>query len=208
MHRPSLLPPNCFPGCFMVILSVCPFSSDQIPSLSVLRCFYGSSLVTVLVGRRRLQAMTCDFQGRGEQGNFKQRGLPLGAVPFRALVSIMAFRDTSPLYLFTLGKPSVPPPGLKPSKFPLLATAQRSFTLDLGTLHCPFLNQPTASGPKLQGTGCLTKRLSLSGSSGCSVVPGILQLGLELRNTQTAVSLRYSRHQCTVLQLCARSCWL
>lgn len=47
--------------------------------------------------------MTCDFQGRGEQGNFKQHGLLLGAVPFRALVSIM----TSPLYLFTLEKPSM-----------------------------------------------------------------------------------------------------
>lgn len=107
----------------MVILSVCPFSSDQIPSLSVLWPFYGSSLVTVLVEKRRLQAMTYDFQGRGEQGNFKQCGLLLGAVPFRALVSIMAFRGTSPLYLFTLGKPSVPPPGLKPSKFPPPAMA-------------------------------------------------------------------------------------
>lgn len=36
----------------MVILSVCPFSSDQIPSLFVLWPFYGSSLVTVLVEKR------------------------------------------------------------------------------------------------------------------------------------------------------------
>lgn len=143
--------------------------------------------------------MTCDFPGRGEQGNFKQPGLLLGAVPFRALVSIMAFRCTSPLYLFTLGKLSMCPPGLKPSKFPLPAMAPWSFCLDSGTLHCPFLNQPTASGPKLQETGCLMKRLSLSGSSAYSVVPGALQLGLELRNTQTAVSPRLNSHWCSVL---------
>lgn len=101
--------------------------------------------------------MTCDFQGTGEQGNFKQHGLPLGAVPFRGLVSIMAFRGISPLYLFTLGKPSMPPPGLKSNKFPLPAMAQRSFSPYLGTLHCPFLNQPTASGPELQETSCLMK---------------------------------------------------
>lgn len=142
----------------MLILSVCPFSPDQIPSLSVLHCFYGSSLVTVLLGKRWLQAMTCDFQGRGEQGNSKQHGLPLGAVPFRALLSIM----TSPLYLFTLGKPGMLPSGLEASKFPVPAIAQRSFSLGSGALHCLFLSQPTASGPMLHGTGSLMKRLSLS----------------------------------------------
>lgn len=123
--------------------------------------------------------MTCDFQGMGEQGNLKQHGLPLGAVPFRGLVSIMAFRGISPFYLFTLEKPSMPPPGLKSNKFPLLAMAQRSFSLYLGTLHCSFLNQPTASGPELPETRCLMKNthfkaslaalLYLSSSSwGCS----------------------------------------
>lgn len=158
MHCPSLISPNCFPQCFMLILSVCSFSPDQIPSLSVLQCFYGSSLVTVLLEKRWLQAMTCDFQGRGEQGNFKQHGLPLGAVPFRALVSIM----TSPIYLFTLGKPSMLPSGLVAGKFPVPATAQRSFSQGSGTLHCLFLSQPAASGPKLHGTGSLRKMCSLS----------------------------------------------
>lgn len=120
--------------------------------------FYGSSLVTVLLEKRWLQAMTCDFQGRGEQGNFKQHGLPLGAVPFRALVSIM----TSPIYLFTLGKPSMLPSGLVAGKFPVPATAQRSFSQGSGTLHCLFLSQPAASGPKLHGTGSLRKMCSLS----------------------------------------------
>lgn len=158
MHCPSLISPNCFPQCFMLILSVCSFSPDQIPSLSVLQCFYGSSLVTVLLEKRWLQAMTCDFQGRGEQGNFKQPGLLLGAVPFRALVSIM----TSPIYLFTLGKPSMLPSGLVAGKFPVPATAQRSFSQGSGTLHCLFLSQPAASGPKLHGTGSLRKMCSLS----------------------------------------------
>ena len=115
------------------------------------------------MGRRWPQTTTGAFQGRGEQGNLKQRGHPLGAVPFRALVSIMASRGTSPLCLFTLGKPSTLPPGLKPS--PLLATAQ---SLDLGALHGLFLSQPASAGPKLQGAGCLMKRRSLLGSSGCS----------------------------------------
>lgn len=92
-------------------------------------------------GRRRLKAMTCDFQEGGEQ-----HSLSLGAGPFRAFVSI---KGTSPRYLFTLGRPSMSPPGLMPSKFPFLAMAQKSFSLDLGTLHCLFLNQPAAPGPKL-----------------------------------------------------------
>lgn len=191
---PSKLLPRVFHGHFVGVSFLIRSDSQPFCASVFLWLF-----ATVLVGRRWLQAMTCDFQGRGEQGNFKQCGLPLGAVPFRALVSIMAFRGTSPLCLFTLGKPSMPPPGHKPSKFPLLAIAQRSFSLDLGTSHCPFLNQPTASGPKLQETGCLMNRLSLSGSSGCSGVPGVLQLGLELRDTQTVVSPRCNSHRCTVL---------
>lgn len=137
LHRFSLPPPNCFPEHFMVILTVCTFSPNRI-RFSAFLCFsvfYVSLLVTVLVGKRWLQMMTCDFQASAEQGNFKQHGLLLGAVPFRAPVSIMAFRGTSPLCLFTLGKPSMPLAGIKPSKFPLLAMAQRSFILVLGKLH-------------------------------------------------------------------------
>lgn len=113
---PSKLLPTMFHAHF-VSVSFLTRSDSQPFCASV---FYGSSLVTVLLGKRWLQAMTCDFQGRGEQGNFKQHGLLLGAVPFRALVSVM----TSPLYLFTLGKPSMLPSGLEAGKFPVPAMAQ------------------------------------------------------------------------------------
>lgn len=97
------------------------------------------------------------------------------------------------------GSPACPLRGSSSTKFPLPAMGQRSFSLDLGTLHCSFLSQPTTLGPQLQETGCLMKRFSLSGSSGYSVVPGVLQLRLEPRNTWVAVNRDYSSHCCTVL---------
>lgn len=79
--------------------------------------------------------MTCDFQGRGEHRNFKQRGFLLGAACFRALVSMMASWGTSPLYLFTQGKPSMPPPEPRPSKFPLLAVGLSAWTWEPCNAH-------------------------------------------------------------------------